>query len=125
MSILPTPCRVRTCAKRGGEHGYCDEHRVLHHRADTDRRGTAAQRGYGNRWRKARVPYLREHPLCRMCMETMGRLTPATVVDHIVPHRGDYSLMWDQDNWQSLCRSCHDIKTREDMSARRVSDNKE
>ena len=35
----------------------------------------------------------------------------AQVVDHIIPHRGDPSLMWDESNWQSLCKPCHDSKT--------------
>jgi len=39
----------------------------------------------------------------------------ATVVDHKVPHRGDQVLMWDQNNWQSMAKECHDKKTaRED-----------
>ena len=40
-----------------------------------------------------------------------GMLTPATVVDHVIPHRGDQKLFWDEDNWQALCKSCHDRKT--------------
>ena len=40
-----------------------------------------------------------------------GKLTPATVVDHIVPHRGDPRLFWDEKNWQPLCKECHDRKT--------------
>lgn len=35
----------------------------------------------------------------------------ATVVDHIVPHRGDDRLFWDEENWQALCKNCHDSKT--------------
>jgi 5-methylcytosine-specific restriction enzyme A len=31
----------------------------------------------------------------------------ATIVDHKIPHKGDYDLFWNQDNWQSLCASCH------------------
>jgi hypothetical protein len=31
----------------------------------------------------------------------------ATVIDHKIPHKGDYELFWNQDNWQSLCASCH------------------
>ena len=30
------------------------------------------------------------------------------LVDHIKPHKGDLNLFWDQDNWQPLCKSCHD-----------------
>ncbi|MDZ7809242.1 MAG: HNH endonuclease signature motif containing protein [Arhodomonas sp.] len=36
-----------------------------------------------------------------------GQTVAATVVDHKTPHRGDWSLFWDQDNWQALCAHCH------------------
>ena len=43
---------------------------------------------------------------------------PASVVDHIKPHKGDYDLFWDEANHQALCKRCHDIKTAtEDMAA--------
>jgi 5-methylcytosine-specific restriction protein A len=35
----------------------------------------------------------------------------ATVVDHVVPHRGDPVLFWEESNWQSQCQPCHDAKT--------------
>jgi 5-methylcytosine-specific restriction endonuclease McrA len=72
-----------------------------------DQRGTSAQRGYGYKWQQARKGWLRKHPLCVMC-QRRGRVTPATLVDHIEPHRGDMTLFWDRDNWQSLCKPCHD-----------------
>jgi 5-methylcytosine-specific restriction protein A len=70
-------------------------------------RKTAAQRGYGGRWQKARETYLRQHPLC-VDHQRRGYIVPATVVDHVVPHRGDQRLFWDKSNWQSLCKTCHD-----------------
>lgn len=73
-------------------------------------RGSAAFRGYDRKWQAARKAFLEKNPLCATCMRA-GRLTPATVVDHIVPHRGDARLFWDEDNWQPLCKSCHDRKT--------------
>nr|WP_313010818.1 HNH endonuclease [Brucella intermedia] len=33
---------------------------------------------------------------------------PASVVDHIQPHRGNKELFWWRGNWQSLCQPCHD-----------------
>ena len=54
--------------------------------------------------------FLQAHPLCAECLRN-GRYTAATVVDHIIPHRGDMSLFWDERNWQSLCERCHDEKT--------------
>ncbi len=71
---------------------------------------TAAQRGYDARWRRARLAYLSEHPLCRVCAQRK-RVRVATVVDHIKPHRGDDALFWDEDNWQPLCKTCHAAKT--------------
>ena len=69
---------------------------------------------YSSRWQKARAGYLRSHPLCRD-HEQRGLYVPATVVDHITPHKGDMVLFWDSGNWQPLCAACHNAKTaRED-----------
>lgn len=69
---------------------------------------------YGSRWQKARAGYLAHHPLCRE-HEKRGQYIPATVVDHIIPHKGDMAKFWDSDNWQPLCAACHNAKTaRED-----------
>ena len=75
---------------------------------------TTAERGYGGKWQRARLAYLFKHPLCRAC-EAEGRVTEATVVDHIKPHRGDMTLFWAADtNWQSLCAPCHGRKAVEE-----------
>ena len=58
------------------------------------------------RWRKVRIRHLNEYPLCALCAR-QGVDTEATVVDHVVEHKGNYDLFWNQDNWQSLCASCH------------------
>lgn len=63
--------------------------------------------GYSRQWSKARAGFLREHPLCAMCA-ARGLVTEAAIVDHIKPHRGDAELFWDPDNWQPLCKPCHD-----------------
>lgn len=62
------------------------------------------------RWRKARLLHLARNPLCVAC-QTEEKLTAATVVDHVIPHRGDVALFWDTTNWQSLCETCHNRKT--------------
>ncbi len=67
---------------------------------------TTAERGYGGRWQKARERFLAKHPLCAYC-EREGKVTAASVVDHVVPHRGDQALFWQKENWQSLCATCH------------------
>ncbi len=96
------PCNHPGCPNLTDKR-YCEIH--------TDDRPSAAARGYDSRWRKARARFLKANPLCVKCKEG-GRLVAATVVDHIVPHRGDRQLFWDQRNWQSLCKKCHDQKTR-------------
>lgn len=74
-------------------------------------RTSAASRGYGARWRKARLAFLKRNPLCVYCRQA-GRTTPATVVDHIEPHKGDQRKFWDVGNWAALCRPCHDSVKR-------------
>jgi 5-methylcytosine-specific restriction protein A len=87
------------------------------YRRDLDRqRGTPAQRGYDAAWFKASKAFLAAHPWCVCC----GK--PATVVDHIRPHRGDRALFWDRTNWQPMTKPCHDRKTATvDRSAGRGS----
>ncbi|MBV4424309.1 HNH endonuclease [Clostridium tyrobutyricum] len=99
------PCKHPGCPKLT-EGYYCEEHEALH-RGD---RANAGRRGYNSKWRIARSRYLKAHPLCVRCKEE-NKLTKATVVDHIKPHRGDRVLFWNESNWQSLCKRCHDIKT--------------
>ena len=83
-------------------------------------RSSASQRGYNSKWSKARKEFLAENPLCVMHRQR-GLLEPATVVDHIVPHRGDEALFWDKGNWQALCKHCHDShKKRLESSGREV-----
>jgi 5-methylcytosine-specific restriction protein A len=73
-------------------------------------RGTAAQRGYGSRWQRARLSFLAEHPLCVDC-KAAGKVTAADTVDHRVPHKGDTTLFWDVSNWEACCASCHSRRT--------------
>lgn len=82
-----------------------------HLQASHDRqRGSAASRGYGRRWQRARRQFLLEHPVCQCDDPDCQR--PATEVDHIKGHRGDYDLFWDEANWQALTKECHSRKTR-------------
>jgi 5-methylcytosine-specific restriction protein A len=91
-------------------HRRCERHRTQERREIDQNRGSAARRGYDSRWRAARKRYFAIHPLCVEC-QRMGRLSAATIVDHIVPHKGDPNLFWNQSNWQALCRRCHNRKT--------------
>ena len=103
-------CRHPGCGKLIDAPGFCEPHAKQRTRESDSRRGTAKERGYTYRWRQARAAFLAANPLCAMC-EKDGRLKPATVVDHIVPHKGDELKFWSDRNWQPLCASCHSIKT--------------
>jgi 5-methylcytosine-specific restriction protein A len=94
------PCRHPGCPNLvpAGQK-YCEEHKALH----PEEIRSAARRGYNSRWQKESKKFLQLHPLCEECLKG-GKATPATVVDHIVPHRGDAKLFWDQSNWQALCK---------------------
>ncbi|MDP3809426.1 MAG: HNH endonuclease [Hydrogenophaga sp.] len=114
-SSAPRPCTHPGCGVlvRDGK-GRCAKHQRSDAKAVDELRGTSAQRGYGYKWQQAREGFLRAHPLC-VKHEARGELVPATVVDHITPHRGDMSVFWLRSNWQPLCKLCHDVKTaRED-----------
>lgn len=100
------PCKHPGCPLLTHET-YCEFHVKLH----VNDRASANERGYSSKWQSARKRFLANHPLCKEC-EREGKLTQATVVDHIKPHRGDEKLFWDVSNWQPLCKKCHDKKTR-------------
>lgn len=71
-------------------------------------RGTARERGYSNRWDRLARRYREANPLCLGC-SAVGWTSAARCVDHIVPHRGDETLMWDQNNLQGLCYWHHSV----------------
>ena len=98
------PCNHPGCPKVTRTGPYCDDHLRPH----------SADRGYDRRWRKARARHLARHPLCVQC-EAIGRVEAATELDHIIPHRGDKTLFWDQQNWQGLCGKHHDEKSRKGL----------
>lgn len=85
---------------------YCDKHK----RGYDLRRESAYKRGYNRRWQQVSKSYLANHPFCVRCL-AKGKHTHATVVDHIRPHKGNQTLFWDKNNWQPLCKECHDRKT--------------
>lgn len=62
---------------------------------------------YGTaRWHRMRAHQLAIHPLCAICAER-GEVVPASVVDHVIPHKGDFDKFV-CGKLQSLCKPCHD-----------------
>ncbi|OKO67049.1 HNH endonuclease [Bradyrhizobium sp. NAS96.2] len=72
------------------------------------------------RWRALRRRiFLRDLYTCQR--KGCGRVEPDTsllVCDHVIPHRGDERLFWDEANLQTLCKTCHDRdKQREEQAS--------
>ena len=129
---IPRPCKVRRCPHRTVlTHGYCEQHqdrqfvRPLRQQPKPresgwarwqQRNGNVTRRGYGRAWQKLRDMVLkRDGYLCRVCKQA-GRLTRASSVDHIKPKsRGGDNAMT---NLQSLCDTCHRLKTQVESNAR-------
>ncbi|WP_417278409.1 HNH endonuclease [Celeribacter sp.] len=111
---MPKPPHVCSCGRvvPHGERCACQIARTrARNKRHDQRRPTAAQRGYNHAWRKARIEFLNYHPVCARCG------APATVVDHIIPHKGDDRLFWDKSNWQALCKPCHDRQKQREERA--------
>ncbi len=62
---------------------------------------------------------IRDRFTCQMI--GCGRIEPNTsllAADHVIPHRGDPTLFWDENNLQTLCKDCHDrVKQAEERRA--------
>ncbi|MCG8650811.1 MAG: hypothetical protein MI861_13315 [Pirellulales bacterium] len=57
-------------------------------------------------WRRIRQYQLATQPLCERC-KAEGKVTPATVCNHVIPHRGDRTLFF-EGPFESLCADHHD-----------------
>ncbi|ODA67661.1 hypothetical protein A7A08_01696 [Methyloligella halotolerans] len=71
-------------------------------------RHSARERGYTSKWDRASKRFLRANPLCRGC-QAVGRVEPATLTDHVIPHTRGTDAFWDQRWWQASCKWHHDV----------------
>lgn len=112
-SAAPKPCKHPRCAALVTSGAFCEQHAKEKRKQVDSQRESSTKRGYGYRWQQTSKGFLRQHPLCQCpdCLEGEKQLKAATVVDHIIPHRGDMTLFWDRNNWQAMAKDCHDRKT--------------
>lgn len=93
---------------------YCEEHKgdaVLQARAQDERRGSSAERGYNWKWHKYSAAFLRrpENKICKLHLE--GCTIVAECVDHIDPPDGPSDpRFWDKHNHQAACLHCNSVK---------------
>lgn len=101
-------------------NGTRQQHRRQHdHRRDREQPWRAWYKTA--RWQATAKHQLTMEPLCAICFAA-GRVTPATVCDHIEPHRGDPVKFWNGP-FQSLCDQapwrCHSsVKQMEERGSR-------
>lgn len=113
MAMKPLrPCRHAGCRELTRD-GWCQKHKPKYQRRDSAQwHGLYSLSIWTKRLRPQQLllnPWC-QCPTCDALRET-GRPARATVVDHIVPHRGNMALFTDPNNLQSLCKRCHDRKT--------------
>jgi 5-methylcytosine-specific restriction endonuclease McrA len=64
---------------------------------------TTTERGYGYAWQRLRAAHVAANPFCEDCTAEGVLGVPVAVVDHRIPHRGDFNLLMNPDNLKSLC----------------------
>jgi 5-methylcytosine-specific restriction protein A len=110
----PKICAKSGCFALATKHHRCEAHQPKQthgwSKEYDSKRGNRHQRGYTSKWDRASKNYLKANPLCTECYKN-GKRKPATLVDHIEPHKGDQVLFWKISNWQGLCVPCHARKT--------------
>jgi 5-methylcytosine-specific restriction protein A len=108
------PTKPKTLCSRPGCNGLvddlgcsvCGKKRAM--RWADSRRGTAAERGYGNDWRKLRNRYIKQNAMCERCIRLRDELREAVEVHHKQPFHGlNDPLRLDWNNLESLCEACH------------------
>ena len=111
------PCRHPGCGALTRE-GWCPQHKPRE--APRSPEAAAWRRWYSLKiWTEdLRSGQLLREPFCRACA-ARGIRTPATDVDHIRDHKGDWELFTDRSNLQSLCHSCHSRKTMTEQGKKR------
>lgn len=98
--------RICGCGHKivSGQQCPCERRRAAERKARADaQRPSARERGYDSKWDRERAAYLKANPRCAR----PGCGAPSSLVDHIIPHRGDRKLFWSRSNWQPLCAPCH------------------
>lgn len=115
------PCRKPGCRNLTRD-GWCPEHKPV--KAPKRRSAEWHWMYLTKAWTEdLRPTQLLLEPFCRECAKR-GLRVSATRVDHVRPHLGDWERFTDRGNLQSLCESCHNRKTAQEMAQMRQKNKK-
>lgn len=99
----------RPCSYPGCPHltegRFCEEHEKQESkRYEKYERDPDTRKRYGRAWKRIRDKYVREHPVCEICIQS-GKLVPVDEVHHKLPltKGGTHA----KENLIGLCKSCH------------------
>jgi 5-methylcytosine-specific restriction protein A len=106
-------CREAGCNQLLDQSGYCDKHKKERRKPFENAQRSNEGLYNTSKWQKLRMKHLEEQDCCVYCGNG-NRLT----ADHIIPPRGNEDLFFSEDNLQTLCFYCHQIKTNEEIQGR-------
>lgn len=66
-------------------------------------------------WKRMREQHLSKQPLCSQCSKSRN-----LQVDHLIPFNGDKELFKERLNLNTLCATCHFVKTAKDCQTARL-----
>lgn len=109
---MPTVPKNNKCRELGCNNPkttrscFCNEHG-----GGVTAKGKANSKLYSTAaWQKQRVAQLSQEPLCAGCL-CAGKVVQAQHIDHVFPHRQS-NEKFKRNLFQSLCVSCHTLKTQ-------------
>lgn len=78
--------------------------------SNTDRRKMRFEAYNTTAWKKLRLAYMKEHPLCEECLNN-GKVKAADSIHHkqspFIGNTVNWALFLDRDNLESICAECH------------------
>ena len=115
--MIKSVCKFPGCGSTTNNvNGYCPEHiDQVKNRGQRQKYSKSSTLYNTATWRTLRQQILkRDRYQCQICGSNYK-----LAVDHIQPHRDNLDLFLDPNNLITLCKVCHDNKTRQEINARK------
>lgn len=114
-------CKYAGCSALTPNY-YCAKHKALSDKRRAEHNKKAFQNAvrsnqnlyHTQRWRTLRASIIAKYKVCLVCGSSEN-----LTVDHIIAPRGNEELFFNENNLQTLCKSCHRIKTAREIQERR------